>query len=89
VGGVASRYRPGYCGRCSDWLQVGILWAVKRLVTVQDIVAVYRLVTGRDIVGGVATGYNSGYCGLCSYSLQAGILGRYSDWLQVGILWAV
>ena len=34
-------------------------------------------VTGRDIVGGIATGYRPGYCG------------RYSDWLQVGILWVV
>jgi len=62
VGGIATRYRPGYCGRCSDLLQARILWAV------------YRLVKGEDIVGGVATRYMSGYCGRCSDSLQARIL---------------
>jgi len=51
VGGIATRYRQGYCGRYSDSLQTGILWVLKRLVTFQD------------IVGGIATRYRSGYCG--------------------------
>jgi len=58
VGGVATGYMSGYCGRYSDSLQAGILWAVERLVT------------GQDIVGGIATGYRPGYCGRCSESLQ-------------------
>jgi len=51
VTGIATGYRPGYRGRCSDSLQAGILWVV------------LQLVTGRDIVGGVATRDRPGYCG--------------------------